>query len=281
MSFSKEFALEINNLSFSYDAKRPIFQHFNLNIPAHSYVAIIGENGSGKSTLFRLVMGLLEPKEGEIKIAGLTLNLQNITKIRRHITAILQNPDNQFVGTTVRDDIAFGLENQQCSRADMIFKINTCAKLFHIENLLDQGPMQLSGGQKQKVAIAGAFALGADIIFFDESLSMVDPQTKSEVRTLMKNLQVAEHKTILSITHDMEELFHATHILILHHGKLIQFASRDEVLAQPQELLKYNVEVPMLLRTALQLKQKFPTFPVNIFSKTQFVENIWKLFCKT
>ena len=174
--------IEIKNVDYSYNDTRKAVDGITFDIEKGSYVTIIGHNGSGKSTLAKLITGLLPVKNGSILIDGLEVNEQNISAIRKRLGIVFQNPDNQFIGSTVKDDIAFGLENKQVESADMEGIIGEYAEKVGLTEYLDYEPQNLSGGQKQRVAIAGILAMKPDIIIFDEATSMLDPKGKKEIK---------------------------------------------------------------------------------------------------
>ncbi len=178
-------AIEVKDLSYSYDKKHYAVNGASFNIEKGSYTTIIGHNGSGKSTIAKLMLGLLEKESGTIVIDGLELTLENLGEIRNRIGIVFQNPDNQFIGSTVRDDIAFGLENHCIEQAKMNGIIEEYASKVGMSDFLESEPTKLSGGQKQRVAIASVLAMGLDIIVFDEATSMLDPTGKSEINKLI------------------------------------------------------------------------------------------------
>lgn len=171
-------AVNVKNLVFSYTEERETIKDISFAIPKGSYTTIIGHNGSGKSTIAKLLIGLLEARSGTIQILGQTLNEETVYTIRDHVGIVFQNPDNQFIGSTVADDIAFGLENHCVPQENMQEIIERSAVKVGMSAYLDSEPTNLSGGQKQRVAIAGILAIEPDIIIFDESTSMLDPQGK-------------------------------------------------------------------------------------------------------
>ena len=175
--------IEVKHLSFSYNKEDNVINDVSFNIEAGKYVSIIGHNGSGKSTMSRLLIGLLEPKEGEIYLFGEKLTKKNVRQIRNKVGIVFQNPDNQFIGSTVRDDIAFGLENHQVPHEKMDDIINEFSEKVNMSKFLDKEPEKLSGGQKQRVAIAGILAMKPEIVVFDEATSMLDPRGKNEINT--------------------------------------------------------------------------------------------------
>ena len=214
--------IEVNNLTFSYDKKVNVIDGVSFCVESGKYISIIGHNGSGKSTFAKLLIGLLEAQSGEIKAFGLEMNSKNVHEIRRKIGIVFQNPDNQFVGTTVRDDIAFGLENRCIPTEQMDGIIDEFSRKVHMENFLDKEPENLSGGQKQRVAIAGVLALAPEVIIFDEATSMLDPRGKREVRESIEEMRKENpNLSILAITHDLEEAFSSDEIIVLKEGKVV------------------------------------------------------------
>ena len=220
--------IELKDVSFGYE-DTDIFKKFNLVIEDGTTTAIIGHNGSGKSTLAKIIMGLLEIRSGNIYIDGEELNNNNLEKIRNKMSIIFQNPDNQFVGVTVKDDIAFGLENRNIPRDEMIERINKYLKLVDMEEYINKNPEELSGGQKQRVAIAGALAMETELIIFDEATSMLDPKGTKEVNDMIKEVSKESGKTIIIITHDLEEVINTDRVIVLNKGKIVKDGSPKEV----------------------------------------------------
>ena len=227
--------VKVNNLSYSYDGEHDAVSNVSFNIEKGSYTTIIGHNGSGKSTIAKLLVGLLEKKNGTIMIEDLELNQDNLIKIRNKIGIVFQNPDNQFIGSTVRDDIAFGLENHCVEQKDMDPIINEYAAKVNMTEFLDSEPTHLSGGQKQRVAIAGVLAMHPDIIIFDESTSMLDPQGKDEIKKFIYHLHENKELTIISITHDIEEVSSSDHVIVMNDGKVVMDGKPDDVLYRTDE----------------------------------------------
>ena len=180
--------IEIKNLSFEYREGTKTINNISFDIFEGEYVAILGHNGSGKSTIAKLIIGLLEKLSGSITVNGIELTLENLYKVRDNIGIVFQNPDNQFIGATVRDDIAFGLENNCVPQNQMDEIINNYASKVDMQDFLDHEPTKLSGGQKQRVAIAGILAMNPKIIILDEATSMLDPIGKREINNLVRKL---------------------------------------------------------------------------------------------
>lgn len=237
--------IEVNNLVFSYDKKINVIDGVSFSVESGKYISIIGHNGSGKSTIAKLLIGLLESNKDSIKAFGLDLNSKNIHEIRRKIGIVFQNPDNQFVGSTVKDDIAFGLENRQVPHEKMDEIINEFAKKVRMENFLDKEPENLSGGQKQRVAIAGILAMNPDVVIFDEATSMLDPRGKREVReTIEKMREENPNLSIISITHDLEEAFSSDEVIVLSKGKIIADDKPENLLQNPDILKESGIDLP-------------------------------------
>lgn len=237
--------IEVKNLTFSYDKKINVVDGVSFSVESGKYISIIGHNGSGKSTIAKLLIGLLEPNKDSIKAFGLDLNSKNIHEIRRKIGIVFQNPDNQFVGSTVRDDIAFGLENRCVPHEKMDDIINEFAKKVHMESFLDKEPENLSGGQKQRVAIAGILAMNPDVIIFDEATSMLDPRGKREVHeTIEKMRKENPNLSIISITHDLEEAFSSDEVIVLNKGKVVGDDKPQNLLQNPDIFRECGLDLP-------------------------------------
>ncbi len=238
------FMIKVSDLSFSYNNVDEALKHVDLEISKGSWVSILGHNGSGKSTLSKLLVGLLSPSSGEIYIDGMKLDEAHIAQIRKKIGIVFQNPDNQFVGVTVKHDIAFGLENQCIPYNEMVEKIHHYASLVGMEELLSKEPHQLSGGQKQRVAIAGALAMEQDIMILDEATSMLDPEGTQEIITLIKLLNKDLNKTIITITHELSFAAQSDYLIVLKDGEVILQGTPKEVFNQEDLLKSSNLELP-------------------------------------
>ncbi len=268
--------IEVNNLVFSYDKKVNVIDGVSFCVESGKYISIIGHNGSGKSTFAKLLIGLLEPKSGEIKAFGLDMNRQNIQEIRRKIGIVFQNPDNQFVATTVRDDIAFGLENRCVPQKDMDAIIHEFAAKVNMEKYLDKEPENLSGGQKQRVAIAGILALSPEVIIFDEATSMLDPRGKREVRETIETMRKENpNLSILSITHDLEEAFMSDEIIVLQEGKMIAHEKPENLLEKPEIFERVGLDLPFKNKLVKELE----TQGIKVDSK-ESLERIVEKLCQ-
>lgn len=237
--------IKVKNLVFKYAGNTTnALDDVSIEIPAGKYTAILGHNGSGKSTLSKLLVGLYKPTSGEIEVEGIVISRQTLNQIRRKIGMVFQNPDNQFVGASVEDDIAFGLENKQLKRSEMRPLVEKYAAQVGMLMFLDKEPQNLSGGQKQRVAIASTLALDPQIIIFDEVTSMLDPKGKSEVLKLIQRIQRDKSKTLISITHDMDEAILADHAIVLAKGKVIAQGKPSEILANKAVITEAKIDSP-------------------------------------
>lgn len=248
-------AIEVSHLTFSYDGQRNVINDVSFSIPKGSYTTIVGQNGSGKSTIAKLIIGLLEAKSGEIKIHGEVLNEDSVYDLRSKVGIVFQNPDNQFIGSTVADDIAFGLENHCVPQEDMQAIIEDVAERVKMTEFLDSEPTKLSGGQKQRVAIAGILAMEPEIIIFDESTSMLDPQGKASINKQIQQLHNYKNITILSITHDMEEVAQSEHVILLNNGKIAMEGKPMEIFEHEKELKEMKLDVPFAYSFSKKCKE--------------------------
>lgn len=249
-------AIQVMNLTFSYDGKNDVIKNVSFSIPKGSYTTIIGHNGSGKSTIAKLLIGLLAAKSGEVRILGKTLDEDSVYELRNHVGIVFQNPDNQFIGSTVADDIAFGLENHCVPQEDMQAIIESSAQKVGMMDYLDSEPTKLSGGQKQRVAIAGILAIEPEIIVFDESTSMLDPQGKASINEQIKQLHTQKDRTILSITHDMEEVAQSDFVIVLKDGEVAMSGSPMEVFSHAKEMEEMKLDIPFALKISKELMKE-------------------------
>lgn len=246
--------LEVKNLFFAYSDDEIVVKDVSFEIEKGTYTTIIGHNGSGKSTIAKLLIGLIEAKSGEIYIEDELLSASNINKIREKIAIVFQNPDNQFIGATVRDDIAFGLENRRVDQKDMDPIIDEFSKKVWMKEFLDKEPTKLSGGQKQRVAIAGVLAMNPEIIIFDESTSMLDPSGKKEIKDMIMNLHNDSRLTIISITHDIDEVVNSDHVIVLNRGEKILDGDPKDIMVKEDILSKIGLDIPFSLKLVNKLK---------------------------
>ncbi len=223
--------IEVKNVFFEYEKGINVLRDVSFVIKENTYNVIVGNNGCGKSTIAKLLCGIETFTKGEIKVDNLQLNKDNLSEIRTKTGIIFQNPDNQFVANSVKDDIIFGLENYNIDPLKMDKIIDEVAKLTKIENLLDRDPSSLSGGEKQRAALAATIALKPKIIILDESSSMLDPVSKKELKDLIVALKEKEKMTIISITHDAEETLLADQVILIDQGRVAFSGKREDYFA--------------------------------------------------
>lgn len=258
--------IKVKNLKFKYsEAKNFAINDISFEIPTGKYVAILGHNGSGKSTFSKLLVALYKPTSGSIEIDGITISKNTLKDIRKKIGIVFQNPDNQFIGATVEDDIAFGLENKQMSREEMKEVIYKYAERVGMLKHLDKEPQNLSGGQKQRVAIASTLALDPEIIIFDEVTSMLDPKGKREVISLIKDVQKDKKKTLISITHDMDEAILADQVIVFSGGKVVAVGSPKEILKNKEITELAKIDAPFIYKISEGIEGIDATYDINKF----------------
>ena len=266
--------LEIKNLSFSYDGTNKVIDDISFVVEKGSFVSILGHNGSGKSTLAKLIVGLLEKSEGRIFYNDVEIDKKNLKDLQSKTSLIFQNPDNQFIGSTVEDDIAFGLENRQFPHEKMQEEIERFADSVGMLDYLKKEPINLSGGQKQRVALAGALILRPEILILDEATSMLDPKGKSTVRKIINRIhQENKDLTIISITHDIDEALLSDKVLILSKGKLFKEGKPQEILKDEKALLAVKLDIPFIYK----IEKELAAIGINSNATNidQLVEDIW------
>ena len=247
--------IEVEHLTFSYDGEQDVLKDVSFQIEEGSYTTIVGHNGSGKSTIAKLLIGLMEAKSGTITVDGIQLTEKSVYDIRDKIGIVFQNPDNQFIGATVADDIAFGLENHQVPQEQMQRIIERFAQQVNMSKYLNSEPTKLSGGQKQRVAIASVLAIAPQILIFDESTSMLDPQGKAEINGLIRQIHQASGMTIVSITHDIEEMANSDHVIVMSEGQVVMDGTPEMILKREQELVELQLDVPFTLKFIREMGQ--------------------------
>ena len=276
--------IEIRNLSFSYDYeeenKTLVLDDVTLDIERGSYTVIVGHNGSGKSTLAKLMIGLLEKEKGNIYIDGLELNRDTIYEIRNKIGVVFQNPDNQFIGATVEDDIAFGLENHLVPNNEMQPIIEEYANKTGMLEFLDKEPTKLSGGQKQRVAIAGVLAMRPEIIILDEATSMLDPKGKREIKELIKKMRdIVPNITIVSITHDISEAVASDKVVVMNKGKVFATGTPKEIFSDEDKLKEVGLQLPFTYKVQHELQKEGYSLEL-VMSTKEMVKEICQLNSK-
>ena len=269
--------ISIKNIHFNYQDQdtREALSNVSLDVYEGEWLAIIGHNGSGKSTLAKMMNGLLEASSGEIYIDGQLLTEETVYEARRKVGMVFQNPDNQFVGTTVEDDIAFGLENIGMPRDEMVRKINTSLEMVRMTKFKEKEPARLSGGQKQRVAIAGMIALAPKVVILDEATSMLDPQGRFEVISTIQQLHKDKGITVISITHDLDEAAQADRVLLMEGGKVNRIGKPSEIFEMGTALVDKGLDVPFSEKLKAILKEKGMNVPNEYLDEEGLVEWLW------
>ncbi|MCM3734031.1 energy-coupling factor ABC transporter ATP-binding protein [Fictibacillus nanhaiensis] len=271
--------ISVKDVTFFYPGEETAtLKNVSLDVYKGEWLSIVGHNGSGKSTLAKLLNGLLLPNEGTVHVSEfVTARQDDIWEIRRQVGMVFQNPDNQFVGTSVQDDIAFGLENFGVPREEMIKRINESVERVGMQAFLNQEPHQLSGGQKQRVAIAGILAQKPSVIVLDEATSMLDPIGRIEVMETVRELNQKEGITVISITHDLEEALSADRVVVMKMGEKAA-AGKPETIFQQRELLKSaGLDLPFSLKLSEALRQEGVELDKGYLTQEELVDALWKL----
>lgn len=246
--------IEFNGVTFSYRTEDyNALDHISLTFRRGEWTSVIGHNGSGKSTLVKLLMGVLEGYEGEIRIDGEILTEENLQDIRRRFAIVFQNPDNQFVGATVEDDVAFGLENNGVERGEMSRKVEEALRAVNMLEFRSHEPSRLSGGQKQRVAIAGALAMEPDLLILDEATSMLDPQGRRDVLEILGKIHKDRMTTIIYITHDLAEIGVSDHAVVMKDGRVINEGTVEEIYQDTEALISSRLVLPFTISMADRL----------------------------
>ena len=270
--------IEVKNLSYRYDHKSEdyILKDVSFHVKQGEWLSIVGHNGSGKSTTVRLIDGLLEAESGDILISGDKLTADNVWEKRRQIGMVFQNPDNQFVGATVEDDVAFGLENQGMNYPMMVKRVHEALELVGMQNFKEREPARLSGGQKQRVAIAGVVALQPDIIILDEATSMLDPEGRLELIRTVKKIKDKNHLTVISITHDLDEISLSDRVLVMKNGQVESTATPRELFSRP-DLEDLGLDQPFVNQVKAAMIQTGLTLPETYLTEKELQEQLWEL----
>ena len=270
--------IDVKNLSFRYKESQEYYdvKDITFHVKRGEWLSIVGHNGSGKSTTVRLIDGLLEAESGEIVIDGQRLTEENIWNIRRQIGMVFQNPDNQFVGATVEDDVAFGLENQGLSRQEMKKRVEEALDLVGMLDFKKREPARLSGGQKQRVAIAGVVALRPAILILDEATSMLDPEGRRELIETVKGIRKDYDMTVISITHDLEEVAMSDRVLVMKKGSIESTNSPRELFSR-NDLDQIGLDDPFANQLKHSLSQNGYDLPENYLTESELEDKLWEL----
>ena len=270
--------IDVKNLSFRYKENQKYYdvKDITFHVKRGEWLSIVGHNGSGKSTTVRLIDGLLEAESGEIVIDGQRLTEENVWNIRRQIGMVFQNPDNQFVGATVEDDVAFGLENQGLSRQEMKKRVEEALDLVGMLDFKKREPARLSGGQKQRVAIAGVVALRPAILILDEATSMLDPEGRRELIETVKGIRKDYDMTVISITHDLEEVAMSDRVLVMKKGEIESTSSPRELFSR-NDLDQIGLDDPFANQLKNSLNQHGYDLTENYLTESELEDKLWEL----
>lgn len=272
--------LSLDHITFTYSPDDPDIKNavedVSFTVQEGEWIAIVGHNGSGKSTIARLMNGLLFPQEGTIKVMNESLTEENLWDIRSQMGMVFQNPDNQFVGATVQDDVAFALENNGIPYKDMVERVHEALKQVKMDQFLNHEPQHLSGGQKQRVAIAGALALKPRLLILDEATSMLDPQGRAEVLATVQALREETGLTVLSITHDLEEAILADRMLFMNGGKKFAEGTPSEIFALGDQLVELGLDLPFAMKLTKLLNENGVKLLSEHMTEEELVNDLWK-----
>ncbi|ASA97327.1 MULTISPECIES: energy-coupling factor ABC transporter ATP-binding protein [Anoxybacillus] len=274
-----EVAVRVENVSFQYANEQTYaLQNVSFQVYEGEWVTIVGHNGSGKSTLAKLLIGLLPSTSGTIHVCGIPLNEETVWDVRKRLGIVFQNPDNQFVGTTVQDDVAFGLENRGVPKHEMEKRIKEALQKVGMENFMNDEPHRLSGGQKQRVAIASAIALQPNIIILDEATSMLDPSGKKEVLQVIQSLRREHDMTVISITHDLNEVAKADRVIVMNKGRIALEGTPKHIFAHGMKLEEMGLDLPFSLQLSQRLKDNRIPITTDHLTIEGLVSELWTLY---
>ncbi|HGC9758644.1 TPA: energy-coupling factor ABC transporter ATP-binding protein [Streptococcus agalactiae] len=274
--------ITVNNLFFKYDSNQTHYQLENVSfhVKQGEWLSIIGHNGSGKSTTVRLIDGLLEAESGQIIIDGQELTEDNVWELRHKIGMVFQNPDNQFVGATVEDDVAFGLENKGIPLKDMKERVDQALDLVDMSEFKMREPARLSGGQKQRVAIAGAVAMRPQVIILDEATSMLDPEGRLELIRTIRAIRQKYNLTVISITHDLDEVALSDRVIVMKNGKVESTSTPKALFGRGNRLISLGLDVPFTSRLMAELAANGLDIGTEYLTEKELEEQLWELNLK-
>ncbi|MBC1450281.1 energy-coupling factor ABC transporter ATP-binding protein [Listeria welshimeri] len=270
--------VRLEHVFYKYeDAEKYAVKDVTISAEKGEWVALVGHNGSGKSTIAKLLNGLLFPEEGLIKIGHFVLSEKNIWEIRRQVGMVFQNPDNQFVGATVQDDVAFGLENHGIPHDTMVKRVESALNEVGMQSYALHEPARLSGGQKQRVAIAGVLALQPDVIILDEATSMLDPRGRAEVMETIRIMREQEDITVISITHDLDEVLFADRVIVMNNGEIHSEGTPQEIFQQADAMREIGLGVPFIIELQEKLVAGGFETESTVLSEGALLDQLWKL----
>ncbi|EAE5151181.1 energy-coupling factor ABC transporter ATP-binding protein [Listeria monocytogenes] len=270
--------VRLEHVFYKYeDTEKYAVKDVSISAQKGEWVALVGHNGSGKSTIAKLLNGLLFPEDGLIKIGHFVLSEKNIWDIRRQVGMVFQNPDNQFVGATVQDDVAFGLENHGVPHDTMVERVESALNEVGMQSYALHEPARLSGGQKQRVAIAGVLALQPDVIILDEATSMLDPRGRAEVMETIRIMREQEDITVISITHDLDEVLFADRVIVMNNGEVHSEGTPQEIFEQADAMREIGLGVPFIIELQEKLVAVGFETGSTVLSEGALLDQLWKL----
>ncbi|WP_342526824.1 energy-coupling factor ABC transporter ATP-binding protein [Chryseomicrobium sp. FSL W7-1435] len=275
--------VKLQDVSYTYPSEeiiKPAVAQVSFSVAQGEWIAIVGHNGSGKSTMAKLINGLLFPSEGSVELFGRPLTEETLWESRSQLGMVFQNPDNQFVGATVQDDVAFALENNGIPYEQMVERVESALQQVQMADFINQEPHHLSGGQKQRVAIAGAIAMQPKLLILDEATSMLDPQGRREVIQTLQMLRETSDVTVLSITHDLEEAMLADRVVVMNGGEKFLEGRPEAVFANREQITKLGLDLPFAANVANLLRIHGMAVPPSIMSQQELVDALWTLNSK-
>jgi len=277
--------VDVQQLTFTYASyeedkqNEPALKNVSFQIKEGEWIAVVGHNGSGKSTLAKHLIGLLFPNEGTVSLFGEQLTEETLWELRARLGIVFQNPDNQFVGSTVQDDVAFSLENQGIPYEEMHRRVQRALEYVRMTGFENHEPHHLSGGQKQRVAIAGAIALHPELLILDEATSMLDPQGRQEVIQTVSRLREEMDLTVVSITHDLEEVLLADRVIVMNRGQVANSGTPEEVFSNKETLQTAGLDVPFALKMSQFLREEGVSIEDQM-TKEELVNTLWTSYFK-
>lgn len=274
--------VEFKHVSFRYGEDGPwVLKDISFTIGENEAVAIIGHNGSGKSTIAKLMNGLLFPQQGEIFINGRLLTQESVWDIRRDVGMVFQNPDNQFVGATVQDDVAFGMENRGMPREEMVVRIEESLAAVQMEPYRLTEPHRLSGGQKQRVAIAGVIAISPKVLILDEATVMLDPRGRIEIMETINRIQKEQALSLVTITHDLKEVITVDRVIVLNQGEIWMSGDPRSILKHGKALQEIGLDIPFITALKEELHTLGMEMTGNPLTIEEMLGELWTLHSNT
>ena len=281
LSEKKNSILEINDLCFAYpEEKKRALNHVSLQVEDGEFLVLCGKSGCGKSTLLTHLKTPLTPhgkRKGEILFQGVPIGEMSNREQSQRIGYVLQNPDNQIIGTVVEEDVGFGPENLGVPTEEIWQRVEDSLKAVGMIEYRHHSPNKLSGGQKQRVAIAGVMAMRPKCIVLDEPTAMLDPNGRKEVLRSVMELRKREHITVILITHYMEEVVDADHVFVMDHGHVVMQGTPREIFSQVDTLKHYRLDVPQVTILADELRKRGLDIPAGVLKKEELVEILCRL----